>query len=353
MAEFGCKFEGGPQHPQQDTPIVLTSETPIISPPNAHAFSPTPFTLQLSISTPTLRTLPVPPLASSNPMRPQMPKPAEKKVSWPEPDAAAEQASRNINPHPPTTTQFAVDCWFDDACILDMDYFVKTLSGVKAKGVRPDLIGSIIVHYASKWLPDLAGEAPAALRNPAAEANGTAPESAMASWLKKRFLVETIIGILPPEKESVSCNFLLRLLRMANMVGAEAAYRGELEKRVAWQLEQASLKELMIPGFSHTCGTLLDVELVARLVRRFVGGLDEGVGVRNGAALAKVAKLIDCYLAEIAVDANLSLPEFMALGGALPSHARATDDGLYRAIDTYLKVREVLHYYSILVCHPR
>ncbi|KAK7261921.1 hypothetical protein RIF29_28245 [Crotalaria pallida] len=43
-------------------------------------------------------------------------------------------------------------CWFDDACILDMDYFVKTLSGIKEKGVRADLIGSIITHYASRWL---------------------------------------------------------------------------------------------------------------------------------------------------------------------------------------------------------
>jgi len=39
-----------------------------------------------------------------------------------------------------------------------MDYFVKTLSGIKAKGVRPELIGSIITHYASKWLPDLSND---------------------------------------------------------------------------------------------------------------------------------------------------------------------------------------------------
>ena len=51
-----------------------------------------------------------------------------------------------------------------------------------------------------------------------------------------------------------------------------------------------------------------------------------------------VAKLVDSYLAEAAVDANLSFNDFVTLAAALPSHARATDDGLYRAIDTYLKV---------------
>uniref|UniRef100_A0A803LN78 NPH3 domain-containing protein n=1 Tax=Chenopodium quinoa TaxID=63459 RepID=A0A803LN78_CHEQI len=118
------------------------------------------------------------------------------------------------------------------------------------------------------------------------------------------------------------------------MVGVELTYKEELEKRVSWQLDQATLKEIMIPSFNHTCSTLLDVELVMRLVKRFVG-LDEGV--RSSAALIKVAKLMDSYLAEVAMDSNLKLEEFIQLAGALPAHARAIDDGLYRAVDTYLK----------------
>lgn len=228
---------------------------------------------------------------------------------------------------PPTA-----ECWFDDACILDMDYFVKTISGIKAKGVRPDLVGSIIAHYASKWLPDLYGND---TEKGSMSLQESSPESVTVSWMKKRFFVETLVGILPPERDSIPCNFLLRLLRTANMVGVEPSYRAELEKRISWQLDQASLKELMIPSFSHTCGTLLDVELVVRLVKRFAS-LDEGT--RSGIAVVKVAKLVDSYLAEAALDTNLSLEDFIALGAALPSHARAMDDGLYRAIDTYLKV---------------
>ncbi|KAF8026781.1 hypothetical protein BT93_F3301 [Corymbia citriodora subsp. variegata] len=231
----------------------------------------------------------------------------------------------------------AADCWFDDACVLDMDYFVKTVAAIKAKGVRPDLVGSIISHYASKWLPELAEDFPERGGGAALTEFEGSPESATASWMKKRFFVETLVGILPPEQNSVACNFLLRLLRTANMVGAELSYRLELETRVSWQLEQASLKELMIPSFSHTCGTLLDVELILRLVERFVSSEVEGGSSRSGAALLKVAKLVDCYLAEAAVDSNLSIGEFMALAGALPGQARSSDDGLYRAIDTYLK----------------
>ena len=221
--------------------------------------------------------------------------------------------------------------WFDEASIQDMNYFVKTITGIKSKGIRPDLIGSIIAHYASKWLPDLSGNVSAATATPPPPT-----ESVTASVMKKRFFVETLTEILPPEKDSVPCNFLLRLLRTAKMVGANQNYLTELENRVSWQLDQASLKELMIPSFSHTCGTLLDVELVTRLVKKFAGLDSEGV--KTGAALVKVAKLVDSYLAEAAIDGGLTLPELISLAEALPSHARTTEDGLYRAIDTYLKV---------------
>ncbi|XP_004235724.1 root phototropism protein 3-like [Solanum lycopersicum] len=231
------------------------------------------------------------------------------------------------------STHFSAECWFDDTCILDMDYFVKTLSGIKAKGVRPELIGSIITHYASKWLPDLSNDEGSDVFTSQKDFEDS-PESVTAIWMKKRFFVETLVGILPPEKDSIPCNFLLRLLRVANMVRVEPSYRVDLEKRISWQLDQATLKELLIPSFVHTCGTLLDVELVLRLVKRFMN-LDESV--RSGSALIKVAKLIDNYLAEAAVDANLTWSEFFGLVDALPAHARSTDDGLYRAIDTYLK----------------
>lgn len=52
---------------------------------------------------------------------------------------------------------------------------------------------------------------------------------------------------------------------------------------------------------------------------------------------SKVAKLMDAYLAEVARDANLPLARFQNLAESLPQFSRATDDGLYKAVDTYLK----------------
>ncbi|XP_047961667.1 root phototropism protein 3-like [Salvia hispanica] len=215
--------------------------------------------------------------------------------------------------------------------ILEMDDFIKTLSEIKGNKISPDLIGSIITRYASIWLPELAADESS--DRPAAP-SGNPPESVTLSWTKKRFIIESLVGILPPEKDSIPTDFLLRILRAANIVRVEPACLFELEKRVSRQLDQASLKELMIPSFSHTSSTLLDVDLVLRLVGNFVSTEE---AARGGPAVGKVARLVDSYLAEAALDSCLALPEFVALAGALPRHARPIDDGLYRAIDTYLK----------------
>ncbi|KAH0895069.1 hypothetical protein HID58_057498 [Brassica napus] len=218
--------------------------------------------------------------------------------------------------------------WFEgDGFVHDVDCFVKTIATIKANGARPGHIGSIIAHYASTRLPDLSG---VILENQQQYSH-----SVTACVMKKRFLVETLIGILPPEKDSVSCNFLLRLLRTANIVGADTDYKADLEVRISWQLEEASLTELMIPSFSHTCAALLDVELVTRVVKNFARIYNEGI--KSGTSLIKVAKLVDSYLAEAAADLNLSLIEFITLTDALPRHSRVTEDGLYLALDTYLK----------------
>ena len=51
-----------------------------------------------------------------------------------------------------------------------------------------------------------------------------------------------------------------------------------------------------------------------------------------------ISKLLDNYLAEIAGDPNLSATKFQVISESLPDTARPCDDGLYRAIDIYLKV---------------
>lgn len=270
------------------------------------------------------------------------------------------------------------DWWFEDVSILRIDHFVRVITAIKVKGMRYELIGAGIMHYATKWLPGLIiiNDTATPVKDEASymsytssgssggggnswkgelhmivAGNGTKDEKNSSIQSKdQRMIIESLISIVPPQKDSVSCNFLLRLLRMANMLKVAPALITELEKRVGMQLEQATLADLLIPCYDKS-ETMYDVDLVQRLLEHFLvqeqtessspsrqSISDKHVGGTNQNAKARVARLVDSYLTEVSRDRNLSLTKFQVLAEALPESTRTCDDGLYRAIDSYLKV---------------
>lgn len=61
-------------------------------------------------------------------------------------------------------------------------------------------------------------------------------------------------------------------------------------------------------------------------------------GSPKQSSILKVSKLLDNYLAEVALDSNLPPSKFISLAELLPDHACLVNDGLYRAVDVFLKV---------------
>ncbi|MCH95732.1 root phototropism protein 3-like, partial [Trifolium medium] len=265
------------------------------------------------------------------------------------------------------------DWWFEDVSILRIDHFVRVITAIKVKGMRFELIGAGIMHYATKWLPGLAANDTAIQGEETSNnssssfssggdsgswkgglhlivAGGTRDETSSLQTKDQRMVIESLISIIPPQKDCVSCSFLLRLLRMANMLKVAPALITDLEKRVGMQFEQATLSDLLIPCYEKS-ETIYDVDLVQRLLEHFlVQEQTEGYSPSrqsfsehkhagsNLNAKARVARLVDSYLTEVSRDRNLSLTKFQVLAEALPESARVSDDGLYRAIDSYLKV---------------
>ncbi|KAG8093016.1 hypothetical protein GUJ93_ZPchr0012g18847 [Zizania palustris] len=168
--------------------------------------------------------------------------------------------------------------------------------------------------------------------------------------------LDTIISLLPTEQGSVPCSFLLKLLRAACLLGSDEAYRGNLVKRIGVKLDSASVSDLLIPANSDENAIMYDVDLISAMLEEFMAqhpsssddddsanlqedeeAMDaENTRLSGGSELA-IAKLIDGYLAEIAKDPNLPLSKFVALAGMVPLTSRPLHDGLYRAIDMYLK----------------
>jgi len=109
------------------------------------------------------------------------------------------------------------------------------------------------------------------------------------------------------------------------------------------------LDDLLIPAYSFTGDTLFDVDTVQRIMMNFLEFELEGsrLGYNSDdvyvslppSDMERVGKLMENYLAEIASDRNLSVSRFNALAELIPEQSRVTEDGMYRAVDIYLKVQ--------------
>lgn len=270
------------------------------------------------------------------------------------------------------------DWWFADVAELDLRSFRVVMEAIQAKGMRHDMMGSAVLFYAHRWLPGLQqsdGSHPEQQQND--NGNPTSPTKDKKknkvskhpsgygeADVQERTILEGIVDLLPPQKDSVPVSGLLRLLRVAILVDASASCKKTLENRCGMQLDQATVMDLLIPSCPFRGETLYDVGAIHHCLDHFLvqdhiqstrepsqqptsSGRDKNGDVYDASHLRppvgphtakmKVAKLMDSYLAEIARDPNLSFSKFQALAEALPEFSRITDDGLYRAIDTFLK----------------
>ncbi|EOA39815.1 hypothetical protein CARUB_v10008482mg [Capsella rubella] len=244
------------------------------------------------------------------------------------------------------------DWWYEDASMLSFPLFKRLITVMDSRGIREDIIAGSLTYYTRKYLPGLKR------RRGGAESSGrfSTPlgSGTVLSEEEQKNLLEEIQELLRMQKGLVPTKFFVDMLRIAKILKASPDCIANLEKRIGMQLDQAALEDLVMPSFSHTMETLYDVDSVQRILDHFLATdqiMPGGVGspcssVDDGnligspqsiTPMTAVAKLIDGYLAEVAPDVNLKLPKFQALAAAVPEYARLLDDGLYRAIDIYLK----------------
>ncbi|KAL5218570.1 hypothetical protein ABZP36_019254 [Zizania latifolia] len=223
------------------------------------------------------------------------------------------------------------DWWVEDLTDLDIDSFKQIITAIKTKGMLPkDVIGEAIKAYTYKKLPSLS------------------KVSMVHGDAKVRAMLVTITCLLPSEKGSVSCSFLLKLLKASNMLKCGELCRKELMKRIGRQLDEASVSDLLIPTVDGEETTVYDIDMILSIVEQFVrqdsknAQKHNGVEVNNhvqapSSSMVKVAKVVDGYLAEVAKDPNTPILKFIHLAETVSGNSRPVHDGLYRAVDMYLK----------------
>ncbi|KAL7172211.1 hypothetical protein ACSBR2_031830 [Camellia fascicularis] len=249
-------------------------------------------------------------------------------------------------------TETPSDWWGKSLTVLNLDFFQRVVSAVKSKGLKQDIISRILINYAHNSLQGLV-----AVRDPQLVKGGFLD---LEMQKKQRAIIEAIIGLLPTQsrKSTVPMAFLSSLLKSAIAASASTSCRSDLERRIGLQLDQAILEDILIPANSHgnNHSPMYDTDSILRIFSIFLN-LDEdddednhlrdesemvydfdSPGSPKQSSILKVSKLLDNYLAEVALDSNLMPSKFIALAELLPDHARIVNDGLYRAVDIFLKV---------------
>ncbi|XP_013612677.1 PREDICTED: BTB/POZ domain-containing protein NPY3-like [Brassica oleracea var. oleracea] len=211
-----------------------------------------------------------------------------------------------------------IDWWVDDLTELSIDLYKRVVSSIRRKGgVSPEVIGDALEVYAARRIQT---------------------DDHCHDVEEQRCLLETLISLLPGEKQSVSCGILIKLLKSSVSLECGEDVRKELSKRIGEKLEEANVDDLLIRA-SDGCETVYDVDIVETLIDEFITQSEkrDEVGCSDSSK-AVVAKLIDGYLAEIArIEPNLSPLKFIAIAEKVSSFPRSSHDGVYRAIDMFLK----------------
>ncbi|KAH1078856.1 hypothetical protein AAZX31_19G194900 [Glycine max] len=244
------------------------------------------------------------------------------------------------------------DWWGKSFNVLSLEFFQRVVSVVKSKGLKQDMISKILINYAHGSLQGIRVRDPQVVK-------GSLHDLELQK--KQRVVVETIVSLLPTHsrKSPVPMGFLSSLLKAAIAASASTPCKSDLERRISLQLDQAILEDILIPTNSpqNSHNTMYDTDLILRIFSIYLNTDEEdgedsdnyidesqmaydfdSPGSPKQSSIIKVSKLLDSYLAEVALDSNLLPSKFTALAELLPDHARIVSDGLYRAVDIFLKV---------------
>ncbi|KAL9272718.1 BTB/POZ domain-containing protein [Drosera capensis] len=155
--------------------------------------------------------------------------------------------------------------------------------------------------------------------------------------------VETLTSLLP---SNPPIPFLSGLLKHAIASSASIPCISDLERRIGSRLDDAILEDVLIPAKAGNGGdgnSVFDVDAAMRIFAAwFDEERDEGEE-RGEGMMVKVGRLMDSFIAEVAAaERGVTAARFVEMAEMMPEmmpeSGRVVADGLYRAIDIFLKV---------------
>ncbi|KAK9273611.1 hypothetical protein L1049_018421 [Liquidambar formosana] len=208
----------------------------------------------------------------------------------------------------------------EDLTTLSLRLYEPIICAMTHRQIPSEYVASSLCHYAKKWVcsSTTGGE-----RMPNYKTNSP------------RHVIEAVERLLPPEKGLLPCALLFEMLRFAIALESSSDCRNGFEIRIGKQLDQATVKDLLIPSPGYAKELQYDIECVRRILKNFYTNYTSA----DVSGLITVAKLVEEFLTQVASDIDLKTHTFKSLAEMSISASLGTQrssDGIYRAIDIYL-----------------
>ncbi|CAL5382428.1 unnamed protein product [Camellia sinensis] len=215
---------------------------------------------------------------------------------------------------------FVLDWQSQDLISLSLQLYEPIIQTMIQRHVPAEYVAASLSQYAQKWVFSKSTKA-----------------DNMSIYKKnsQREVIEALERLFPREKGLVPSTLLFEMLHSAMFLEASSDCREGFEVRIGKQLDQATVKDLLIPSQGYAREAKCDVECVRRILKNFYCNYTHS----DVSGLITVAQLVEDLLAEVANDVDLKTITFISLAemsNSVSVGIQRSSDGIYRAIDIYL-----------------
>lgn len=226
------------------------------------------------------------------------------------------------------------ELWIKDLIALPFGFFRRIIISLRRQGMKEKYVSPIIVFYANKWV--LSKKTRQFWEN-SGERIGDANANNKVS-----IILQGVLDLLPMREKAskvIPVGFFFALLSRSIEVGLRSDSKEKLQDQIASLLHLAQVEDFLIPqsGTDSICSSM-ELTTMENIFSKYVS-FNMDPNHTPSTSNSNVAELWDTYLSHIAAEPKMGPKRFMELIETLPISCRLSHDQLYRAMNTFLKVR--------------
>lgn len=188
---------------------------------------------------------------------------------------------------------FVLDWKSEDLSLLSIALYEPIIRAMVHRKVPLEYVISSLFHYLNRWVfPGTKGED---------------DDPSTYERNSQRKIIEAVEKLLPQERGLIPTSLLSQMLQSAIILDAHTECKNGLDIRIGKQLDQATVKDLLIPAQGYAKEEQYDTRSVKRILKNFY---------------SNYAKLVDEFLAEVSSDNRFEVEHILITSRVITSSNR-------------------------------